>query len=406
MERLRQIQGHLTSSSSKMSDNQTTSINPQTKQTSDESLYLTGSPLNRLSFLRGDTEFIQLASTHSSAKFIIFDRDLTLISTDKSDKTISLYKASYEQLKSVVDQWASYNNTKGQDLRINDVRITFLGVQESDDPSVFQYKRYQGSPYFAIDLCNESNLLQDIISTSSQELSLIKDRKQLFHLSHFDVSLFSHSKMYLDWLQRTKFCSGCGSQVIAYEAGTKLLCSSTNVHSETGKFQCIVKSASVSNASFPRTDPVIITAITTPSYSKVLLARGRRFPVPMYSCVAGFMEPSETIEEASRREVWEETGIRIGNGEEETVEVVKSQPWPYPVNLMVGCLAFVREDDEQRIDLTHDAELLDAKWVNTRVLKEMVHGAKADSDWFLPPKEAIAHWLIKEVINRFDKLSQ
>lgn len=394
MERLKQILSHLTMSNTNSTTSKIHNANPPLPSSGDSYVYFGQDVVNRVSFLRENAQFITTAIRF--AKFVVFDGDAILCHVEEKED-VRIYEASYDDLKDVIDPWAQWN--EDEDLKVNQLRVTFLGLDERDLSSGFKHSHYQGLPYFALDLSTHPSELSKLLSQNSN-LQPIKDRKQVFQLNNRDVSLYSHAKMYLDWMKRNLFCGGCGSQNIVIHAGTKLLCSSSSLTNDSTS-KCPVKSASVSNLSFPRTDTVIITATTTAAYDKVLLGRGKRFPGPLYSCIAGFMEPSETIEIASLREIWEETGVRP-----QKVEIFKSQPWPYPANLMIGCLAFVEWNGENEIvDLGHDPELVDAKWVDVKELKKkMANTSDNDQDgWYLPPKEAIAYSLITEVIERFDK---
>lgn len=97
-------------------------------------------------------------------------------------------------------------------------------------------------------------------------------------------------------------------------------------------------------------------AILSPTHTHVLLGRQRRWPADFYSTLAGFCEPAESLDEAVRRETWEESGVRVGR-----VVIHSTQPWPYPASLMVGAIgeAVVGGD---KIELHHDPELEDARW--------------------------------------------
>jgi NAD+ diphosphatase len=114
----------------------------------------------------------------------------------------------------------------------------------------------------------------------------------------------------------------------------------------------------VSNLSFPRTDPTVIMAVASADGGKVLLGRQKRWPKDWFSTLAGFLEPGESIEEAVRREVWEESGVRVGR-----VVVHSSQPWPFPASLMIGAVAQA-VDGGEGIHLGHDPELESARWVS------------------------------------------
>jgi NAD+ diphosphatase len=107
-------------------------------------------------------------------------------------------------------------------------------------------------------------------------------------------------------------------------------------------------------------------AIVNHAGDKVLLGRQRRWPDHFFSCLAGFCEPAESVEEAVRREAWEESGVRVGR-----VVVHSSQPWPYPASLMLGCIGEALPDGED-INLGHDPELHQADWYPISFVREML----------------------------------
>lgn len=104
-------------------------------------------------------------------------------------------------------------------------------------------------------------------------------------------------------------------------------------------------------------DPSVIMAILSPTHTHLLLGRQRRWPADFYSTLAGFCEPAESLEEAVRRETWEESGVRVGR-----VVIHSTQPWPYPASLMLGAIGEAVLGGD-KIDLHHDPELEDARWV-------------------------------------------
>ncbi len=166
------------------------------------------------------------------------------------------------------------------------------------------------------------------------------------------------------WHQRHRFCANCGATTRIAAGGYRRECPAC------GAFH------------FPRTDPVVIMLIIDTVRDEVLLGRSPRFAPGVVSCLAGFMEPGETIEDAVRRETLEESGIRVGR-----VRYVASQPWPFPSSLMIGCLA---EGLSRDIHIDDD-ELEDCRWFGRADVTAMLAGEHA---FRLPPPMAIAHHLI------------
>lgn len=169
----------------------------------------------------------------------------------------------------------------------------------------------------------------------------------------------------LAWHSSHRFCGKCGAPTEIRAGGYKRLC--TNCNTEH----------------FPRTDPVAIMLAVTAD--RCVLGRGPHFAPGMYSALAGFIEPGETIENAVRREVFEEAGIRLGR-----VVYHASQPWPFPFSLMIGCFGEAL-DEELRYD---SRELEDCRWFTRREVRDILAGTSTGGV-FVPPKAAIAHHLIR-----------
>jgi NAD+ diphosphatase len=184
-------------------------------------------------------------------------------------------------------------------------------------------------------------------------------------MTHGDAAILSQARALLSWHQYHSHCSVCGADTRPAKGG----------------YQRICESAACQAQHFPRTDPVVIMLVI--DGSRCLLGRQPKFPPGFYSSLAGFVEPGESIEEAVAREVFEESGIRVGR-----VRYVASQPWPFPSSLMIGCFAEAATT-EIKIDST---ELEDARWFT----KADVRAALAGSGPFnCPPPFAIAHNLLQ-----------
>lgn len=213
--------------------------------------------------------------------------------------------------------------------------------------------------------------------------------------------MYGHARALLDWNLRTPFCAQCGQPTLSVHGGAKRVCPPTD---KAGPRRDCASRGTVSNHSFPRTDPTIIVAVLNADGTKVLLGRQRRWPKDWYSTLAGFQEPGESIEEAVRREVWEESGVRVGR-----VVLHSSQPWPFPASLMIGAVAQALPGDGEKIYLGHDAELESAKWFPLEEVREaLVRGTSGlgegpPKDYVpgslrLPPQTAIANRLITAVV--------
>lgn len=175
-------------------------------------------------------------------------------------------------------------------------------------------------------------------------------------------------KALLTWHRRHGFCANCGNSTRMVQAGWRRDCPSCG------------------SQHFPRTDPVVIMLTMRGEYC--LLGRQPQFPAGMWSCLAGFVEPGETIEEAVRRETLEEAGIRTGR-----VSYHATQPWPFPMSLMIGCLA---EATSEEITLDEE-ELEGARWFSRAEVGAMLTRTHPDG-LFTPPPVAIAHHLIRAFV--------
>ncbi|HWE05333.1 MAG TPA: NAD(+) diphosphatase [Rhizomicrobium sp.] len=180
-----------------------------------------------------------------------------------------------------------------------------------------------------------------------------------------DVAILGQAKALIDWHQRHGFCPRCGAATMLMDGGYRRFC------------------ASCTAEHFPRTDPVVIMLAL--DGERCLVGRGRQFPPGMFSALAGFVEPGETIEEAVRRELFEETGIRTG-----AVTYHATQPWPFPSSLMIGCFAEALSRDI-RVD---ESELAEARWLDRADVRALLAGGHVEGVR-IPPPIAIAHHLLK-----------
>jgi len=177
-----------------------------------------------------------------------------------------------------------------------------------------------------------------------------------------EAATWAAARSVLDWHARHRFCANCGAATALFRAGWGRRC------------------PACATEHFPRTDPVVI--MLAEHDGRCLLGRQPGWPAGRYSALAGFLEPGEAIEEAVAREVREEAGVAVRN-----VRYVASQPWPFPSQLMIACVA-TADDPAIVLDRT---ELEDAIWVD----REDVRAALAGRGPFgAPPPHAIAHTLL------------
>jgi len=230
------------------------------------------------------------------------------------------------------------------------------------------------------------------------------------------AAIFAQARALLDWNARNPFCAGCGQPTLSVNAGTKRVCPPTDFASLPGTSQGATTSEKpndrpscatrhgISNLTFPRTDPTVIMAVLSHDSKRILLGRQKRWPPNWYSTLAGFCEPAESVEEAVRREVWEEAGVLLGR-----VVIHSTQPWPYPANLMIGAIGQALPDGE-KIHLEHDPELDDARWVEIEEVRDALRvgtsnlGEEPGKEYKegglrLPPKTAIANQLLTAVVS-------
>jgi NAD+ diphosphatase len=182
-------------------------------------------------------------------------------------------------------------------------------------------------------------------------------------MSAADASLWGTARSLIGWHDRHLFCANCGQPTSLYRAGWGRRCGG-----------CAAEH-------YPRVDPVVI--MLAQHRGRVLVGRQPQYPPGRYSALAGFVEPGESIEEAVARELREEAGIEVRD-----VRYVASQPWPFPSQLMMACVADA-QDDQLVIDRT---ELEDAKWVDRAGVEAAMRG-DPDAPFLAPPHFAIAHTL-------------
>ena len=214
----------------------------------------------------------------------------------------------------------------------------------------------RGIPYFV----REPHPAQRIDARSRTVMRLLP------LLSAQDLALYGGARSLVDWHARHRFCATCGSPTELFRAGWGRRCG-----------QCRAEH-------FPRVDPVVI--MLAEYDGRVLVGRQRQFAPGMFSALAGFVEPGESLEEAVARELFEEAGIRVSD-----VTYVASQPWPFPSSLMIGCRARA-EGSALTLDET---EIEAAIWVDRAEVRAALAG-DMDAPFLAPPPLAIARHLLED----------
>ncbi|MBE9603839.1 NAD(+) diphosphatase [Acetobacteraceae bacterium H6797] len=217
---------------------------------------------------------------------------------------------------------------------------------------------WQEKPVFAVD-CSEAEDPLPLLSEAQGEFADLRQVAGL--LPAGDAAVLAHARGLMHWRVRHRFCGVCGGSCEPRSAGNVMSCT-----------QC-------GTQHFPRTDPAVIMLVVRGD--KCLLGHSQRFPnTTMYSTLAGFVEPGESLEEAVRREVMEEAGVSVGG-----VYYHSSQPWPFPASIMLG---FHAEglSDEITIDAT---ELRDARWFSRDDIRRA-----GELGFSLPRPDSIARRLI------------
>ncbi|KAK7411213.1 hypothetical protein VNO78_02645 [Psophocarpus tetragonolobus] len=199
--------------------------------------------------------------------------------------------------------------------------------------------------YWAVDVSGESAAVGEL---AAMKLCFVELRTLMVATDWVDfkamgnLAIAGHARAILEWHNISRFCGHCGGKTVPMEAGRRKECSNESCKKRI----------------YPRVDPVVIMLVIDRENDRALLSKQSRFVPRMWSCLAGFIEPGESLEEAVRRETWEETGIKVG-------EVVyhSSQPWPVgpnsmPCQLMVGFFAYAKS-----LEINVDREELeDAQW--------------------------------------------
>ncbi len=306
-----------------------------------------GNPLDRLSQIRDDTAAVAELAADPAARAVVFVQSMPILS---SEGALALHPLA---------QARNFGAAQVEVLLGRDAKGPVFALLLPDEAAQAEETAEPG----AVD--------QRRLALPQHPELPIRDLRALANKQALDASqlaILAQAKSILHYHATHPFCARCGAPTRAAQAGWRRDCPACGAHH------------------FPRTDPVAIMLVT--DGENCLLGRQKPFPPKMYSCLAGFVESGETLEECVRREVMEEAGIVVG-----AVAYTASQPWPFPTTLMLGCRAQALSHE-----ITMDAEELEeCRWFSRAEARAMIEENNADG-FFAPGKIAIArilleHWL-------------
>ncbi|GAA5957621.1 hypothetical protein JCM21900_000770 [Sporobolomyces salmonicolor] len=379
--------------------------------------YYAGNPLNRLSYLRSSQAFLTSALQSPKAKFVVLDALQPLSAPpNPDDHTRQLHTLSWNEVAPYIGQaekvfvgvdgkneddvvGLAVRGVEGQKLGketvgeltadekrhyfVNQPALVFLGVDERSAPasakslplskptdlSTLETHSPYGIPYWALDISAIADLKERLLK-EEEGREFVELRAGMHSIPNEEASIGAEARSLVDWNTRNKFCPACARPQRSIWAGWKRTCIPSEPVGEGVEAPpaCASKKG-VHNYQYPRTDPVVIMAVLSPDKESILLGRQRTWPARFYSCLAGFIESGESLEEAVRREVYEEAGVVVGE-----VGYHSSQPWPYPSSLMFGCWGIAKEGQVIRTDL--DNELEDARFFTRAEVLEVLNSTK------------------------------
>jgi NAD+ diphosphatase len=300
-----------------------------------------GNPLDRASERRRDTAWIASLLDDPAARILPLS-DLRPLTRGAASPVLDWQPAA---------PW--------RDLIERGATLVFLGLDDE-------------RPYFAVDASGA-----DIAPARASEPLDARTLAPL--LPTGEAAILAEARSLVDWHARHRFCAQCGSPTRVTSAGWVRRCPECKA------------------SHYPRSDPV--TIMLTIRGERGLLGRNKRRPGSRFSCLAGFMEPGETLEECVRREVHEEAGVRVGR-----VRYLACQPWPFPSSLMMG---FLCEGLTEEITVDPE-ELAEARWFERDEIRAMVARAAAGPDdptqVSVPGPVAIAHQICRRWSYGLDSL--
>lgn len=310
-----------------------------------------GNPLDRADGMRRSEAAIQAAENHPDTRYLALWNLNVLVEPFAAD-TSAAVGPPLAGHPGIELSWLS----RAQIARLEiSVRPVLLGLREDVAHFAIDVSQLE-DPTFALEL-DAGYRFEDC-------------RVAAMALPGAQSGIVAQSRSQLDWHRRHQFCSVCGNRTSPEKGGHVRRCADCKAEH------------------FPRTDPVAIMLIEDGDCCLLGQSAGRLARTGMYSALAGFIDQGESIEEAVRREVAEEAGIKVG-----AVRYHSSQPWPFPSSLMIGCHGKATST-QIHID---SAEMADVRWFRREEVRAALATRRVDLK--VPGPIAIAHHLIKAWVN-------
>ena len=309
-------------------------------------------PLDRASTLRKNQQWLDEKLNANDSRFYFYWRGKYLY----LDEKIFVFNR-----EGSIDKLLNVLNTSEFNKIITENALTFLGTDNN----------------VAIFVCDLSSMHDVDLKKWLEKLDLINMkfidfRNSLSLLNQQQGAILSYAKALIHWQRSANFCGSCGGKTKAMDGGHRMVCTNDSCQKEH----------------FPRTDPVVIMLVEYQPKSGpavCLLAEHHRIPDKVFSTLAGFVDPGESLQEAVIREVYEEAGVDVTN-----IRYVDSQPWPFPNSLMIGFFA-----QAQGMDLClEEEELRSASWFTAQQLLDFNEWGDEGDAPKLPRKESISRLLI------------
>ncbi len=308
----------------------------------------TGMPLNRASNLRKNSDWLQQQRAHSDAKTVLYWRGHYLLN----------------HLDVYCHQLADVELLLSNNLSLH---LSFLGLDKK-------------TPWFFLDVSSLPE--NDIMPLHGSSSELIEFRTTLPKIAAETAAILGFGKALNHWHRQSLYCGLCGANTKPADGGHVRRC----IDEKCG------------HAHFPRTDPAVIMLVEhqpKAGPALCLLAQHAHIPSNVFSTLAGFVDPGESLEEAVAREVMEEAGIKVSN-----INYVASQPWPFPGSIMLG---FTTTANDTTLNIDYD-EISGAKWFSAKEIRQFDDWGDIGNNHQLPRKESISRqlidgWLAKQSVD-------